>query len=76
MLPTILFGSRHPGHEEPEHEREARQDQENRRHVRTTRRRKMTHDEIAARACFIHLTDGVGDAVQSWLRAESESMAA
>ena len=44
--------------------------------VRTTRRRKVTHDEIAERAYFIHLTDGVGDEVQNWLRAGNELMAA
>jgi Protein of unknown function (DUF2934) len=44
--------------------------------VRTTRRRKVTHDEIAERAYFIHLTDGVGDELENWLRAESELMAA
>ena len=44
--------------------------------VRATRRRKVTHDEIAERAYFIHLTDGVGDEVENWLRAESELMAA
>ena len=44
--------------------------------VRTTRRRKVTHDEIAERAYFIHLTDGVGDDVENWLRAENELMAA
>jgi len=44
--------------------------------VRTTRRRKVTHDEIAERAYFIHLTNGVSDEVENWLRAESELMAA
>jgi len=44
--------------------------------VRATRRRKPTHDEIATRAYFIHLDEGVGDEVGNWLRAERELTAA
>jgi hypothetical protein len=35
-----------------------------------------THDEIAARAYEIHLSDEGGDELENWLRAEREVMAA
>ena len=34
------------------------------------------HDEIAERACFIHLERGSFDEVANWLRAERELKAA
>jgi hypothetical protein len=37
-----------------------------------TRRRRPTHEEIATRAYFIHLEDGVHDELDNWLRAERE----
>jgi len=40
-----------------------------------TRRRKPTHDQIAARAYFIAL-DGGGDEIANWLQAERELTAA
>lgn len=40
------------------------------------RRRKPNHDQIAERAYFIHLDEGVQDQVQNWLRAERELTAA
>jgi hypothetical protein len=43
---------------------------------RATRRRKPSHHEIAERAYFIHLEEGVGDEVANWLRAEHELKAA
>ncbi|HEX4034429.1 MAG TPA: DUF2934 domain-containing protein [Solirubrobacteraceae bacterium] len=40
---------------------------------RTTKRRKVSHDDIATRAYFIHLEQGeVDDEVENWLRAERE----
>jgi len=38
----------------------------------TTRRRKPSHNEISERAYFIHLEEGEGDHLGSWLRAERE----
>jgi Protein of unknown function (DUF2934) len=37
-----------------------------------TKRRRPTHEEIATRAYFIHLEDGVHDELDNWLRAERE----
>jgi DUF2934 family protein len=34
------------------------------------------HDEIAERACFIHLEQGGSDELANWLRAERELKAA
>jgi Protein of unknown function (DUF2934) len=40
------------------------------------RRRTPKHEQIAERAYFIHLEEGVHDQVQNWLRAERELTAA
>jgi hypothetical protein len=42
----------------------------------TTRRRKLSHDEISERAYFIHLEEGERDQLANWLRAERELAAA
>jgi hypothetical protein len=36
------------------------------------RRRKPSHEEISARAYYIHLDEGRTDDLGNWLRAESE----
>ena len=43
---------------------------------RSPRRRTPDHDEIAERAYYIHLEEGVGDELANWLRAERELKAA
>jgi len=37
-----------------------------------TKQRMPNHGEIAERAYFIHLDEGVGDQLENWLRAERE----
>ena len=37
---------------------------------------KPSHGEIAERAYFIHLQEGMSDELQNWLRAERELTAA
>lgn len=43
---------------------------------RTPRRRQPDHSQIAERAYFIHLEEGIADEVENWLRAERELKAA
>ncbi len=44
--------------------------------TRAPRRRRPSHHDIAQRAYFIHLEEGVGDELENWLRAERELKAA